>query len=367
MDACVLTNKYPNENDYYKNAFVHNRVKMYIDKGLKIEVFVFSKSSSYVYVYDGVKVTVGGISNFIDFFKNKKPRKLLVHFIDRYMMNAINKLDKPIPTIVWIHGVEALGWYRRLFNIDRNFWKYIIVNSMQLWNLNKFLRKKNDLKMVFVSNWMKCIMEKDTFSAVKDYEIIPNVIDTETFSYKQKSPEDTKKILVIRPFTTKKYATDIVVKSILELSKNVLFDQYTITIYGDGPLFDEILHPLRKFKNVSLNRRFLSKKEIKEQHDKHGIFLCPTRQDSQGVSMCEAMSSGLVPITSNNTAIPEFVKHNKTGILTNNTSKIIAREIMSLNADTDRFLEMSKRASESIRDLCSPEKVINSEVNIINK
>ena len=42
-------------------------------------------------------------------------------------------------------------------------------------------------------------------------------------------------------------------------------------------------------------------------HKKNGIFMVPTRLDSQGVSRDEAMSSGLVPITNNVAAIPEFV------------------------------------------------------------
>lgn len=37
-----------------------------------------------------------------------------------------------------------------------------------------------------------------------------------------------------------------------------------------------------------------------------GVMLIPTRQDAQGVSMCEAICSGLVVVTSDNTANPEF-------------------------------------------------------------
>ena len=80
-------------------------------------------------------------------------------------------------------------------------------------------------------------------------------------------------------------------------------------------MFDETLQPLEKFSNVSINRGFLSHKEISSLHKQFGIFITPTRMDSQGVSRDEAMSSGLVPITTDITAIPEFVD-SESGILT---------------------------------------------------
>ena len=56
----------------------------------------------------------------------------------------------------------------------------------------------------------------------------------------------------------------------------------------------------------------------------NGIFICPTRQDAQGVSMCEAMSSGLVPITLYNTAIPECLPNDERLV---NNNKIIKEKI----------------------------------------
>ena len=38
----------------------------------------------------------------------------------------------------------------------------------------------------------------------------------------------------------------------------------------------------------------------------HGVYLCPTRFDTQGVMLGEAMSSGMVTITNPVAAIPEF-------------------------------------------------------------
>ena len=84
-------------------------------------------------------------------------------------------------------------------------------------------------------------------------------------------------------------------------------------IIGDGPLFDDLIKPLKHFTNVKYQKTFLQHHQIAKIHKNYGIFLIPTRMDSQGVSRDEAMASGLVPITNNVAAIPEFVRDKEKG------------------------------------------------------
>ncbi|TQR28849.1 hypothetical protein DMB92_08920 [Campylobacter sp. MIT 99-7217] len=110
-------------------------------------------------------------------------------------------------------------------------------------------------------------------------------------------------------FSSKKYANDLSIKAILELSKKDFFKDLSFKIIGDGELFDELVKPLKEFKNISIEKRFLRQNEISKLHKEYGIFLNPTRWDSQGVSRDEAMSSGLVPITNKLAAI--FIAKNE--------------------------------------------------------
>ncbi|MGR5966738.1 glycosyltransferase [Bacillus cereus] len=173
-------------------------------------------------------------------------------------------------------------------------------------------------------------------------------------------------MLLIRPFHNRKYANDIAAKAIIELSKFSEFKDLEFSIYGEGKYFNKDTERLKRFQNVKINNRFLKQEEIADMHKKFGVFLCPTRQDAQGVSMCEAMASGLVPITSNNTAIPEFVDQNRAGFLTKGP-KDIANAILSLYHDPVGFKEMSKKASNRINEICSYEVTIEKELDkIIN-
>ncbi len=360
---------YPKETELYRNAFIHRRVVQYIHRDCDVRVFVMDKNKDKTgaYNFDGINVVEGNRNCLLDCIKDYNPDKILIHFIDKDMMSALADLEFVYPSIVWVHGVEALGWYRRLFNVyNKGFIKYILRNMIQMYSLKQFVEKtKNEnVTFVFVSEWMKRITETDTLTKIEKYEVIPNVIDTNVFQYEEKDEILRKKVLLIRPFESRKYANDIAIKAIVELSKRDIFKDIEFTIYGKGRLFDQLIQPLLNFENVHIYNKYLTHSEIASEHKANGIFLCPTRQDSQGVSMCEAMASGLVPITSHNTAIPEFVTNRVTGFTTKNYIEI-ADSIEQLYNNADLFSKMSKATAQSVISKCNPVDIIDKELNLI--
>jgi len=368
----VVAPGYPSNDNIYNNAFVHSRVKQYKERNMDVIVFSIDKKNMDDYEYEGVKVICGNYDKLTELLKNNTFSKILIHFGFKKAIQTIVKSSPNSKLLIWVHGVEALAWYRRLFSFNvkkpHRFLGYIFLNTRQLLFMNRFIRNnKIDKTFIFVSEWMKNILECDSFSKnkIKNYVIIPNVVDDKLFNYVEKNENDRLKILSIRPYASKKYANDISVNAVIELSKKPFFKDLTFSFYGDGKLFESTLKPIMDFDNVKINKRFLSHQEISNIHKENGIMLIPTRQDAQGVSMCEAMSSGLVPLTSNNTAIPEYVCED-CGYLTNNHYELAAA-IEELYHDSNKFLNMSKRTSEFIQKLCSPEVVIKKEIDLILK
>jgi glycosyltransferase involved in cell wall biosynthesis len=322
-----------------------------------------------MYEYEGISVIEGDNKTLIHFMnQNHKMYDLvLIHFINIEMIKTLFQLNYKLNLLVFIHGYEALAWYRRLFDININFYKYIFKNTIQLASLRKFIKFSNhNVNFIFVSEWMKNITEKDTQTTINKYYIIPNPVNNDMFNFSRKTEEHRKKILSIRPYSSKKYANDLTIDAIIKLSKKEYFNDLYFELYGQGKLFSTLTSKVKNFKNVKVFNKFLSQEEIAKKHKEFGIFLCPTRQDSQGVSMCEAMSSGLVPITSNNTAIPEFVYHNYSGILTNNVDEI-ADWIENLYLNTDKFLQLSYNASTTITDICGKNYITAKEIDIMRK
>ncbi|MDT2671919.1 glycosyltransferase family 4 protein [Enterococcus dongliensis] len=365
MRILVLTQQYPKENDIYKNGFVHTRVKKYLEETkIYCEVFVLNNRNNN-YVYDNVNVQEGSVDNLVLMLRNGKYDKIIIHFLTWRMISVLLKEEFiNIPKLIWVHGFEALSWRRRIFNIfNSNFLKYMLVNKIQLRYFKKFLGPNTNSKFIFVSEWMKNIAEKDIKAKFTNFEIIPNGIDTEKFKYSSKDSLK-KNILLIRPFNSRKYATDIACKAIELLSKEKNFSEYSITIVGEGKYYEKDTKIISQYDNVHLINRFLTPDEVKQLHSENGIFLCPTRQDAQGVSMCEAMSSGLVVVASNNTAIPEFVDDDINGLLCLNATDICSK-IIKISNNKEKFNEISKNARNKILDKCDLNRIILQELNLV--
>ncbi len=228
MKILIIDNDYPNEENLYGDVFVHQRVKEYKSSH---ECLVLSLTAENDFVYEGVSVkTCRNSGHANELISGYVPDIILIHFVLRNIINEIIPFHN-IPYLIWVHGYEALGWYRRLFNYT---WRYyfslgfllmVKSNMQQLLSLRKLIKYSNKTKnigFIFVSNWMKSICEEDTFINAKRSWIIANPIDTFFFKYAVKGVEKRKMILMIRPFSTKKYATDIAIKAILLLSKEKL-------------------------------------------------------------------------------------------------------------------------------------------------
>lgn len=82
--------------------------------------------------------------------------------------------------------------------------------------------------------------------------------------------------------------------------------------------------------------------------------------------MCEAMASGLVPVTSNNTAIPEFVRDEETGYLCDNTVEMAAA-IAELWEEPETFDRMSAAAARSIAAKASAATVVPAELALMQQ
>jgi glycosyltransferase involved in cell wall biosynthesis len=368
----VIVNNYVTPENPYANGFVHRRVLSYLKDDLETKVFVLNKKKKKgKYVFEGVEVYVGYIDDLIEFMETEDVSAVCIHFINRNVIKVLNKIDLNIPIFIYVHGVEALHWYQRIFpytfsNIKSflGFCKYAVNNILNMFEIRKFFsRTRKSITLIAVSEWMKKIAKKNWKTGNIEWEVIPNIIDEELFKFEEKDPHLRYNILLIRPFTSGKYANDIAISVIKKLKSKDKHNKIKVKIIGNGHLFDKITKDLKEIENVEINKGFIHQTEIAKIHKQYGIFLCPTRQDAQGVSMCEAMSSGLIPITSNNTAIPEFLPLHYG--LACNTEEEMVQKIMEIMEDEKLFIRLSKEMAEIIRKKCGYNSTIRIEIDLI--
>jgi glycosyltransferase involved in cell wall biosynthesis len=299
-----------------------------------------------------------------------KYRHVLVHFLDADMWEVLGDSINDIKVTVWVHGADIQPWYRRKFNIETPEQEKVAKEKseerMAFWRGILSPMHKN-LQLVFVSNYLAEEVMEDLGFRLPDgqYHIIHNPINTDLFSYQEKDPELRKKILSIRPYASRAYANDLTVKCILDLSKESFFGELEFRIVGDGKLFDETVEPIRNFDNIIIEKKFLSQQEIAELHKQYGIFLCPSRMDTQGVSRDEAMSSGLIPVTTNAGAIPEFVNGENGFVVTQESHSELAKAVKTLYADSRLFVSLSQISSESARAKSGYKITVPKEIKLL--
>lgn len=373
----VICNAYPSEQALYRNGFIHRRVKAYKEAGLDVEVFYNHEpvQQAYAYEFDGVRVTVGNEGALELHVASNDFDGYLIHFAEPQRIRPLQKLNVKKPVIVWVHGFEAEAWYRRWFNfintsedikaaLEKKDTYYLKQNA---FFHDLMTQEELNVSFVNVSKWFqKYVVEPDNGAEFRNSTVIPNLVDEEVFPYREKEDEKRFNILSIRPFASLKYANDQTVGAILELSKRPYFKALSFTICGSGPMFDQTVEPLRQFDNVKLENRFFTQEEIRDLHAEHGIFLSPTRFDSQGVSMCEASSSGLVTISSEVAAVPEFIEHRVSGLLAQPESiNDLADLIEELYFDAELFQRLSKQGSLAMLEKCGRKATIGAEVDYI--
>ena len=357
----ILVSDYPSEKKPNILGFVHSRVRAYKREGLNVEVYKISTKID-EYLFENILVFCDTKDNLKRHFQQKRYDAILIHFLDQTKIDIVGNQK----CYIWVHGFEALSWKRRLFNLNPRIPLYIYENKKQLKAFRQYALSNPQSTFIFVSNWMYNVACKDIKYKIPNYTIIHNYIDETIFQYKLKLPEDRKRVLLVRSFANKKYANDISMDIICELSKKDYFSEVKFTIYGEGRLFKKCISKIKKFNNVEINNHFISQAQIAELQKENGVFLCPTRQDAQGVSMCEAMCSGLVPLTSYNTAIPEFVSADKEGLLCDNDNiESFVEAFEKIFYDKTFYLNMSRAASNRVREQCSFANTIQKEIDLI--
>ncbi|MGV3625179.1 MAG: glycosyltransferase family 4 protein [Archangium sp.] len=363
LDVC-----YPSEKNLYGDVFVHFRVKGYLALGYEVKVVSYFTSNP-GWSYEGVTVeTAATLDDLRTIAKQFQPDVIFNHIYTPDLFEFLREAD--VPVIVWIHGMEAMGFYRRLYDwsLRRLPWNVYdaLLHSKRVLGFRRLVDlagANRRIHFVAVSEWMRRLAQLDVLAWLPESSVIPNPIDTERFAYREKPPELRNRVLLIRPFHSKKYANEHAIAAILKLRSEPWFLEMHFEIHGSGVDYARLTSPLRGLPNVELVEGFVPNAAIPALHAKNGVLLTPTLQDAQGVSMCEAMSSGLVPISYGNTAIPEFVTHERSGILCDSPDGL-AKALTRLHFDSDLFSKLSRGAASEIRAKCEFAAVIRREVDL---
>ena len=364
----IVSRSYPAPGNLYQYPFVHRRVLAYQAAGLDVAVFRPTIGEAATYHFDGVECTTGNRHRLETLAARFRPDVLAIHGLGATTWDSVAALAGALPSAVWLHGSEIPGFLRRKLLLDGaspDTADDLAGKCSAFWQ-DLLAQKAGPERLVFPSETALRYMVDGVDVPAGRRAVIPNPIDTDLFGYEPKPIDQRFRILLIRPFDSHCYANDLAVGAICKLQHRPEFDRFQFKLFGDGPLFSETVRPLRSLANVAVHRGFLTQCEIAREHKLSGVFLVPTRLDTQGVSRDEAMSSGLVPVTNAIEPLPEFVGPDCASLVPPEDPDAIASALVSLANSPDRFLRKSNRASQQIRSTRSSQRVLGMDLNVLS-
>lgn len=270
---------------------------------------------------------------------------------------------------IWFHGYEVRD-YRRLAGNNTSQELEAIRPARDELNATRFaaaarLFAEDAATVVFVSEFQRGLAAQDVGAEPRNCRVIPNHIDGDTFRARVREPEEATNLLLMRSFAERNYGNDIALRALELLATEPGFDQLRVTVRGFGRHFAAETDTLRSFPNVYVEERYSSPIEMAVAHQRHGIYLCPTRFDTQGVMLGEAMASGMVTITNPVAAIPEFTDGSCSLLPRPDDPQAFAGAIRHLLDNADLVPAMSAAAAERVRQQCGHEATIGREIELI--
>lgn len=367
----VILNQYPKVGAEYGNGFVHRRVKYYIEAGVRVHVAVVNASEEpSSYVYDGVPVLVGRGAEARRLLETTAYTSVSTHFLQPYIWRQVREAMRGHRLFSFMHGFESRRWIRTIRNYRS---PEPLVNGIKdSLTRQRFWREVlNDPagpeKFVFVSRWWRRGAQDDLEMVFPEQRVavVHNVIDTELFRFHEKDPAQRFRLLWVRSAANLNYASDLAVAALVRLRETEWWPQLDIRIIGDGKYFGAFEETFADDENVVVERRFASQAEIARLHREYGMFLVPTRWDSQGVSRDEAMSSGLVAVTNAACAVPEFVDSSCAVVARPEDVEGLVAGMIRVFESPELFLRLARAGAQRVAASTSPTHTVMREMALM--
>ena len=97
-----------------------------------------------------------------------------------------------------------------------------------------------------------------------------------------------------------------------------------------------------------------------------GIYFNTAQRETHGVTMCEAMATGMPVVGQRVAAIPEYVRDGKDGYLAPRGDRQGLRErLLELGSNPRLRNALGASASEYVREKCSAQKVVATELSVL--
>ena len=297
------------------NTITHYQLQFFnfLKRFLDIRVLFHSKNhKNYEFSYQRKNFIY-----FIEDYKNKNHfiKKIIKDFKPKFLILGGYKLKYNSIIIKFIKNlrIKYLYWLER-FDKD----KKIKLKIIQLFIRNILLKADGILSVGKEAKSFYKQYNKNTFNL--PYSIKINKLN------KKKYFNNNKINFLFVGQLIKRKGLDLVLNAINNLNP-LMHNKIFFTIIGNGELSKEI----KILENTRDNVKYYSFQSINKLNKFYlcnDVLLFPSRFDGWGVVPMEAMSSGMLVISSNNCGVNELIKKNKGNIIIDSNLKDLSRAII---------------------------------------
>ncbi len=363
MRLAIFANEYPSEAKPYAAAYVHVRVQQYLRRGHRVLVLCLSESSEY-YQIDGVEVQKSPKLEIRGVLDSFGADVLAIHAPNFRMIAVLEGYQRPM--VSWLHGHEAMFNLHAIAyakNTSERLAKIVKVvprNLHQLYSLDTFIRRQSQI--VFVSSWLRSRAQKFLPAARGRGVVVSNPIDTQKFT-PAKEFIPAQKAVSIRHFNSHVYGFDVAIDAFSALKAAQL------TLIGRGSLEEQFRRQIARTQaSVTIQNDYVPHREMPTLLRKFGLFIAPSRRESQGVTIGEAMASGLPVIASRAGGIPEFIEHGRSGILVPpDDSQALRDAVCQIVRSPALARQLGVAARERMKQQCAPQRITSLELSLLQQ
>jgi glycosyltransferase involved in cell wall biosynthesis len=305
-------------------------------------------------------------------------------------LKSIAQISKQVPIVITLHD-EWLMTGHCAFTLDSLGWKDSCVSCPDLTRyvslkrpITKILREeklrllssiaKNNAVLAAPSEWLKQQFIMSRMWKGEDIRVIPNGINTSMFYSGEVDkftlrnelglPQGEKIAFFIADGGTNNFwkGFSVLRRAIELLPKD---KKCMLIVAGD----QEKNMGIENINGVVLKKvGYLSKEALRKYHGAVDVLVYPTKADSFGLVILEAMAAGLPVITTKVGAIPELVEDKNTGILVpNERADLLMQVILNFIEDKYDFNQISLRARDRAFSLYSSELMFSRYLKLYNE
>ena len=248
----------------------------------------------------------------------------------RFLLGFRRILHRRPIDLVHLHSSAHLGFWERAVMAKIARWAgkpYVLhihggdfdtfLNGLSPWQHRRAMQvfAAADGVIVLSESWKKL------FESSVDPDrlfVVPNAISIRRTTGRVARQQELVRILFVGMFSARKGLNELCKALTTLLDEGVR--NFHVDLLGGEEYFGETLHFHRLFKRAGLSDwvTFQGLKLGAERdtfYDQADISVLPSRSESFGISNLEAMASGLPVISTRTGAIPEYLEHDKQGLL----------------------------------------------------